>query len=91
MTKDVYDALIVGSGPSGMSAAKELTAQGLKVALLAAGPEIGPGDFDPRRRHGSEINLFERAKATLMGQAMQARAAFFNSRLKQIFATLLSK
>lgn len=87
MTTTVYDALIVGSGPSGMFAAKELTAQGLRVVLLEAGPEIGPKDFDPKARAGSEINLLERAKATLMGQAVQARAAFFNSRLKHMFVS----
>jgi choline dehydrogenase-like flavoprotein len=85
MSPVVYDALIVGSGPSGMFAAKELTAQGLKVVMLEAGPEIGPADFDPKAKPGSEINLFERAKATVTGQAMQARAAFFNSRLKHMF------
>lgn len=85
MTGTVYDALIVGSGPSGMFAARELTAQGLRVVLLEAGPEVGPKDFDPRRRAGSEINLIERARATLTGQATQARAAFFNSRLRHLF------
>lgn len=85
MSSEVYDALVVGSGPSGMFAAKELTAQGLKVMMLEAGPEVGPADFDSNRKHGSEINLLERAKATFLGQPMQARAAFFNSRLKQMF------
>jgi choline dehydrogenase-like flavoprotein len=85
MSSEIYDALVVGSGPSGMFAAKELTAQGLKVVMLEAGPEVRPADFDPSRKHGSEINLLERAKATFSGQAMQARAAFFNSRLKQMF------
>jgi choline dehydrogenase-like flavoprotein len=85
MTSTVYDALVVGSGPSGMFAAKELTAQGLKVVMLEAGPEVGPANFDPKRKSGSEINLVERALATLRGQATQARAAFFNSRLKEMF------
>ena len=35
MSETVFDALIVGSGASGMFAAKELTAQGLNVVLLA--------------------------------------------------------
>ena len=85
MSSEVYDALVIGSGPSGMFAAKELTAQGLRVVMLEAGPEVGPADFDPSMKSGSEINLFERAKATFGGQAIQARAAFFNSRLKQMF------
>ncbi|GLQ53230.1 hypothetical protein GCM10010862_04880 [Devosia nitrariae] len=47
MPETLYDALIVGSGASGMFAAKELTAQGLKVVQLEAGPEIGVDDFNP--------------------------------------------
>jgi choline dehydrogenase-like flavoprotein len=85
MSETDYDALIVGAGPSGMMAAHELTRQGLRVVLLEAGPEVTPSDFDPARKAGTAINLWERAKATLTGQAVQARAAFFNSRLKHLF------
>lgn len=85
MSDTAYDALIVGAGPSGMMAAHELTRQGLRVLLLEAGPEVTPADFDPGRKAGTAINLWERAKATLTGQAVQARAAFFNSRLKHLF------
>lgn len=85
MSDTAYDALIVGAGPSGMMAAHELTKQGLRVVLLEAGPEVTPADFDPKRKGGTAINLWERAKATLTGQAVQARAAFFNSRLKHLF------
>ncbi len=83
---DMFDALIVGSGASGSFAAHELTAQGLKVLLLEAGPEIGPADFDPNNApRQTEINLWQRAKATLLGQGIQARAAFFDGRMRHLF------
>ena len=88
MPNIVCDVMVIGAGPSGSFAARELTAQGLKVVLLEAGPEIGPKDFDvARSAGGSAINLWERAKATLRGQAVQARAVFFNSRLRHLFVS----
>lgn len=84
----VYDALIVGAGASGSFAAKELTAQGLKVVQLEAGPEIGPADFDPHHKpRQSDINIVQRAIATLGGQWVQARAAFFDSRMRKLFTS----
>ena len=81
-----YDALIVGSGASGMFAAHELTRQGLKVLLLEAGPEIGPEHFDPAYApRQSQINLWQRAKATLLGRGIQAKAAFFDGRMRHLF------
>ncbi|WP_224702355.1 GMC oxidoreductase [Devosia aquimaris] len=86
MPDTLYDALIVGSGASGMFAAQELTAQGLRVVQLEAGPEIGPGDFDPSSvRRQSDINLWQRAKAFIGGQGIQARAAFFDARQRHLF------
>lgn len=38
----VYDAVIVGSGAGGGTAAHKLTASGLQVVMLEAGPEIDP-------------------------------------------------
>ena len=61
---------------------------GTSLHSVGAGPEVTPADFDPKRKGGTAINLWERAKATLTGQAVQARAAFFNSRLKHLFVRL---
>ncbi|WP_423066273.1 GMC oxidoreductase [Devosia sp. CN2-171] len=86
MAEVTFDALIVGSGASGSFAAHELSAQGLKVLQLEAGPEIGPADFDPSANpRQSDINLWQRAKATLLGQGVQARAAFFDGRMRHLF------
>jgi choline dehydrogenase-like flavoprotein len=42
---DPFDAIVVGSGATGGWAAKELTAAGMRVALLEAGAKITPRDF----------------------------------------------
>ena len=47
-SQKVYDAIIVGSGAGGGTAAQRLTAAGLDVALLEAGPELVPGGPDLR-------------------------------------------
>jgi len=59
----------------------------LSVLLLEAGPEIGKKDFDPSRKKppASAINIWERARATLKGQPVQARAAFFTERFSRFF------
>lgn len=45
-----YDAIIIGSGASGGMAAKELTAHGLEVLVLEAGPPVNPQrDFSQHR------------------------------------------
>lgn len=87
MTTPSFDAIIVGSGASGSFAARELTAQGLKVLLLEAGREVTPDDFDPARkpRKVPPINIAERALATLGGQSVQSRAAFFRGMLSRFY------
>ncbi len=87
MSQTVYDALVIGSGAAGSFAARELTAQGLSVLLLEAGPAVTGKDFDPTRKKqpASSINIWERARATLKGQPIQARAAFFTERFSHFF------
>jgi choline dehydrogenase-like flavoprotein len=87
MSEKMYDALVIGSGAAGSFAVKELTASGLSVLLLEAGPEIGKKDFDPSRKKppASAINIWERARATMKGQPIQARAAFFTERFSRFF------
>jgi choline dehydrogenase-like flavoprotein len=86
MSDIVFDALVVGSGAAGSFAASELTAQGLRVLQLEAGPEIGPANFDPSYSpRQTDINLWQRAKAVLLGQGVQARAAFFDGRMRHLF------
>lgn len=87
MPQTLYDALVIGSGAAGSFAVKELTAQGLSVLLLEAGPAVGAKDFDPSRKKASpkEINIWERARATIKGQPIQARAAFFTERFSHFF------
>ncbi|KQS61268.1 oxidoreductase [Rhizobium sp. Leaf371] len=89
MTDLTYDALVIGSGAAGSFAVKELTAQGLTVLLLEAGPNVGPKDFDPacKKAPASSINIWERARATLKGQPVQARAAFFTERFSHFFVS----
>lgn len=43
--KEVFDAIVVGSGATGGWAAKQLTESGMRVAMLEAGPKITPKDF----------------------------------------------
>ncbi|MBB3395460.1 MULTISPECIES: GMC family oxidoreductase [unclassified Rhizobium] len=87
MSQTVYDALVIGSGAAGSFAAKELTAQGLSVLLLEAGRAVTHDDFDPARKKApaSSINIWERARATIKGQPIQARAAFFTERFSHFF------
>ncbi|ARO15939.1 oxidoreductase protein (plasmid) [Ketogulonicigenium robustum] len=86
MTHPLYDVIVVGSGAAGSFAAKELTAQGLRTLVLEAGRPISAKDFDPAKKSPvSDINIWERAGATLKGQPVQARAAFFANRMAHFF------
>lgn len=87
MTEPRYDAIVVGGGAAGSFAAKELTEQGLEVLLLEAGRKVGPADFDPglKPRRPRPINIAERVRATVAGQAVQSRAAFFSGKLKAFY------
>jgi choline dehydrogenase-like flavoprotein len=45
MSRETYDAIVVGSGISGGWAAKELTERGLRTLVLEAGPNVTKDDF----------------------------------------------
>ncbi len=86
MTETRHDVLVVGSGAAGAFAAHELTAQGLSVLMLEAGPPVGPSHFKPRKtKPKTAINLPERGIATLLGQHLQARALFFSRKMGRFF------
>lgn len=75
-----YDAVVVGSGPAGSTAVKELTERGLEVLLLEAGRDITEDDFvpgPPVPPAAMSIDLFGRARAFLRGQYVQARRAMY--------------
>ena len=80
MDKKHYDAVVVGSGPAGSTAVKELTERGLEVLLLEAGRDLTEADFEPLPPADPKemsIGLYDRVKAGLMGQPVQARRAMF--------------
>jgi len=76
-----FDAIVIGSGPAGSTACKELTERGMDVLLLEAGRDVTPADFvppKPSKPRAMSIGLADRAKAALLqGQYVQARRAFF--------------
>lgn len=88
MNNNTYDAIVVGSGASGSIAVKELTEKGLSVLLLEAGPYLGKKDF-PNNEKASQkikgIDFFDRAKITLSGQPIQARATYMSKEFKHLF------
>ncbi len=76
-----FDAIVVGSGPAGSMAVKELTERGLDVLLLEAGRDITDADFEPLPPKPAKplgLDLGPRAKAMLAGQHVQARRSFFS-------------
>lgn len=76
-----FDAIVVGSGPGGAMAVKELTERGLDVLLLEAGRDLSDEDFEPLPPKPPKplgMSLVDRAKAMLAGQHVQARRTFFS-------------
>ena len=76
-----FDAVVIGSGPGGSMAVKELTERGMDVLLLEAGRDLTDEDFvppapKPPKQLGMDIDL--RARAMLAGQHRQARRTFFS-------------
>lgn len=79
---ELYDVIVVGSGAAGSFAAHELAQQGLSVLVLEAGRSVGEQDIlgaNGRKPRG--VDLIGRIRATLTGQFIQARVAFFNERM----------
>ncbi|MFT9296710.1 MAG: GMC family oxidoreductase [Gluconobacter sp.] len=86
MKEATYDVIVVGSGAAGSFAAKELAEQGLSVLVLEAGQRLKQSDVEPRAgRNWAHTALFPRVKATLLGQPIQARVAFFKEQLRHLF------
>ncbi|HCJ5524747.1 TPA: GMC family oxidoreductase [Klebsiella pneumoniae] len=88
MSKDFYDAIVVGSGAAGSIAVKELTEQGMRVVLLEAGPFLDEKDFLSHPDSSEKIkgmDIIERAKMALTGQIMQARAVGMSKEYKHLF------
>jgi choline dehydrogenase-like flavoprotein len=86
MSEKQFDAIVIGSGAAGSFAAKELTQRGLEVLLLEAGPNITEADFKnaPANPRPKGMDIKTRALATLQGQPIQSRAAFFGGQLKHL-------
>lgn len=85
--REIYDAIVIGSGAAGGWAAKELTERGLRTLLLEAGRSLDPDiDFTPPpMRADSKIQLLSRAKAVLSGQQIQARCMSFSPQTRHLF------
>ncbi len=87
--KEIYDAIVVGSGAAGGWAAKELTERGLRTILLEAGRLLDlAADFAPPVTHAdSKIQFFSRARAVLGGQHIQARCMSFSPMTRHLFVS----
>lgn len=75
-----YDVLVIGSGPAGSTAVKELTERGLEVLLLEAGRDLREEDFEPLKKKPAAMgmDLVPRAKAMARGQFRQACRPYFS-------------
>lgn len=76
-----FDAIVIGSGPGGSTAVKELTERGLEVLLLDAGREVREEDFIPpvhKKPAVMGMDLVPRAKAMASGQFRQACRPYFS-------------
>ena len=87
MSKNQFDAIVVGSGVSGGWAVKELTERGLRVLLLEAGPAYGNEAYahlDAPKKPSRWASL-PRLRAAMSGQHVQAQTMFFNEDIRFLF------
>ncbi|SHE24990.1 GMC oxidoreductase [Actinomyces glycerinitolerans] len=77
-----FDAVVIGSGPAGSTAVRELTAAGMDVLLLEAGRELTEEDFTPPvygKPKPMGMDIMTRAKRMLGSrQFNQARRSFYS-------------
>ena len=77
-----FDAIVIGSGPAGSTAVRELTEAGMDVLLLEAGRELTEEDFTPpehKRLMPMSMDVLARAKRMLGDrQFNQARRSFYS-------------
>ena len=77
-----FDAIVIGSGPAGSTAVRELTGAGMDVLLLEAGRELTEEDFIPpehKRLMPMGMDVLARAKRMLGDrQFNQARRSFYS-------------
>ncbi|MEO8255609.1 MAG: FAD-binding protein, partial [Flavobacterium sp.] len=72
-----YDVIVVGSGATGGIAAMELTAKGLNILVLEAGPYLKEELFHQKGSGFKNIGSMPRVIAAAKGQFLQARASFY--------------
>ncbi len=75
------DVIVIGSGPAGSTAVKELTERGLDVLLLEAGREVREEDFVPpvrKKPKAMGMDIVPRAKAMVRGQFRQACRPYYS-------------
>ena len=77
-----FDVIVIGSGPAGSTAVRELTEAGMDVLLLEAGRELTEEDFTPpehKRLMPMGMDVLTRAKRMLGDrQFNQARRSFYS-------------
>lgn len=82
----MFDVVVVGAGAAGALAAKELSEQGMTVLVLEAGDSVASlSNLAPaRKQKAGSVELMARISATLTGQPLQARVAFFSAAMKRL-------
>ena len=82
-----FDVIVVGSGPAGSMAVKELTERGLEVLLLEAGRDLTDHDFDPADKSKKFVmgpSLLGRMKGIKAGQYIQSLRAVYAEQVNHL-------